>query len=187
MIDSWLIKSFSRQWLLGFWIFFIFFRNNSDISIVPVDKNQNFYPNFSTVEGIKNVQVFANQVGLIRTKNDFEGIVFKGVSTDYNWSFFQEYLIEGKLPSFNQPRVRDVLLSKTLVNRLHFKLNDTINVFFLKSTRNKLPSRYKLVIVGIYDTGFNPGIPYNGYIDDLRIYDRALSAAEVQALYNMGQ
>jgi hypothetical protein len=28
---------------------------------------------------------------------------------------------------------------------------------------------------------------YNGLIDDVRIYDRALSAAEVQALYNMGQ
>ena len=28
---------------------------------------------------------------------------------------------------------------------------------------------------------------YNGLIDDVRIYDRALSAAEVQALYNLGQ
>lgn len=128
--------------------------NNSDISIVPVDKNQNFYPNFSTVEGIKNVQVFANQVGLIRTKNDFEGIVFKGVSTDYDWSFFQEYLIEGKLPDFNQKRTRDVLLSKTLMNRLQLSLNDTINVTFFKNERSKLPSNRKLVITGIYNTGF---------------------------------
>jgi hypothetical protein len=28
---------------------------------------------------------------------------------------------------------------------------------------------------------------YKGLIDDVRIYDRALSAEEVQALYNMGQ
>ena len=28
---------------------------------------------------------------------------------------------------------------------------------------------------------------YKGLIDDFRIYDRALSAAEVQALYNLGQ
>ena len=31
----------------------------------------------------------------------------------------------------------------------------------------------------------NPG--FDGLIDDVRIYDRALSAAEVQALYNLGQ
>ena len=28
---------------------------------------------------------------------------------------------------------------------------------------------------------------FNGLIDDVRIYDRALSAEEVQALYNLGQ
>ena len=141
--------------------------NNSDISIIPVNKNQNFYPNFSTVEGIKNVQVFANQVGLIRTKTDFEGIVFKGVSTDYDWSFFQEYLIEGKLPDFNQKRTRDVLLSKTLMNRLQLFLNDTINVTFFKNERSKLPSNRKLVITGIYNTGFLE-FDKNMMIGDLR-------------------
>jgi len=34
---------------------------------------------------------------------------------------------------------------------------------------------------------FRIGKKYHGLIDDVRIYDRALSAAEVQALYNMGQ
>ena len=34
---------------------------------------------------------------------------------------------------------------------------------------------------GAWDKGFI------GLIDDVRIYDRALSAAEVQALYNLGQ
>ena len=128
--------------------------NNSEVSITPIDKNQDFYPEFKTINGIKKVQVFANKGGMIRTATDFEGIVFKGVSTDYDWSFFKEYLIEGKLPDFNQRRVRDVLLSKTLVDRLQLKLNDTINVHFLKSTTKKIPSRYKFVIVGIYDTGF---------------------------------
>jgi len=62
--------------------------NNSDGSVIPIDKNQKFYPSFSNIEGIKNVQVYANQVGLIRTKTDFEGIIFKGVSSDYDWTFF---------------------------------------------------------------------------------------------------
>jgi lipoprotein-releasing system permease protein len=128
--------------------------NNSEVSITPIDKNQDFYPEFKTIDGIKKVQVFANKGGMIRTATDFEGIVFKGVSTDYDWSFFKEYLVEGKLPNFNQSRVRDVLLSKTLVDRLQLKLNDTINVHFLKSTKKKIPSRYKFIIVGVYDTGF---------------------------------
>ncbi|MFD2565810.1 ABC transporter permease [Pseudotenacibaculum haliotis] len=128
--------------------------NNSDVSIAPVSINQDFYPNFKNIDGIKNVQVFANKAGLIRTKTDFEGIVFKGVSTDYDWSFFKEYLVEGDVPNFDQKRTRDILLSKTLVDRLKLKLNDTVLVSFLKSSKNKLPSNYKLIIKGIYSTGF---------------------------------
>jgi lipoprotein-releasing system permease protein len=128
--------------------------NNSDVSVMPISKNQKFYLTFSNIKGIKNVQVYANQVGLIRTKTDFEGIVFKGVSTDYDWTFFKEYLIEGRIPDFNQKRTRDVLLSKTIVNRLQLQLNDTINVTFFKNKASKLPSNRKLVITGIYNTGF---------------------------------
>ncbi len=146
--------------------------NNSEVSINPIDKNQDFYPTFKNITGIKNVQVFANKAGLIRTESDFEGIVFKGVSTDYDWSFFQEYLVEGKLPNFDQQRVRDVLLSKTLVDKLQLKLNDTINVFFLKSGKNKLPSRYKLIISGIYDTGFNQ-FDQNMLVGDIKEVQRS--------------
>ncbi|MFY0629438.1 MAG: ABC transporter permease [Flavobacteriaceae bacterium] len=131
-----------------------FDNNNSDVSVVPISINQKFYPKFPAIEGIKNVQVYANKVGLIRTETDFEGIVMKGVSTDYDWSFFKEYLVEGKLPDFNQKRTRDVLLSTTLMSRLELQLGDTINVTFFKDQANKLPSNRKLVITGIYNTGF---------------------------------
>lgn len=145
--------------------------NNSEVSIVPIDKNQNFYPKFANIQGIKNVQIYANKAGLIRTPTDFEGIIFKGVSTDYDWTFFKEYLLEGTFPNFNQQRTRDVLLSQTLVNRLHLQLNDTINVHFLKATKKSIPSRYKLVITGIYDTGFYE-FDKNMMIGDIREIQR---------------
>jgi len=145
--------------------------NNSDGSEIPISKNQDFYPTFSKINGIKNVQVFANKVGLIRTKTDFEGIVFKGVSTDYDWTFFQEYLIAGKLPDFNKKRTRDVLLSETIMSRLQLELNDTINVTFFKSQANKLPSNRKLVITGVYNSGFLE-FDKNMMIGDLRQIQR---------------
>lgn len=152
--------------------------NSSEISITPLNKNQDFYPEFKNISGIKKVQVFANKAGLIRTEKDFSGVIFKGVSTDYDWSFFKEYLVEGKLPNLNQQRVRDVLLSKTLVDNLNLKLNDTINVHFFKANR-KLPSRYKLIIVGIYDTGFNQ-FDKNMMIGDIREIQRLNNWSENQ-------
>ncbi|WP_343329429.1 ABC transporter permease [Polaribacter staleyi] len=128
--------------------------NNSDVSTVPINKNQDFYPKFKNVDGIKNIQVFASKGGILRTKNDFEGIIFKGVSTDYDWSFFKEYLVAGSIPNLNLPRTKEVLLSQTVVNRLQLKLNDTILATFLKIATSKLPSNRKYTIVGIYNSGF---------------------------------
>ncbi|MDB2384942.1 ABC transporter permease [Polaribacter sp.] len=128
--------------------------NTSGLSITPIDKNQDFYPTFPDIDGIKNVQVFANKAGLLRTETDFEGIVFKGVSTDYDWSFFKEYLIAGRFPNFNLDRTKEVLLSQKIMNRLHLQLNDTVLATFLKSTTSKLPSNRKYTVVGIYKTGF---------------------------------
>ncbi|WP_026777375.1 ABC transporter permease [Polaribacter sp. Hel_I_88] len=128
--------------------------NNSDVSTTPVDKNQDFYPKFDSISGIKNIQVFANKGGILRTETDFEGIIFKGVSTDYDWTFFEEYLVEGKVPDFNQIRTKEVLLSQTVVNRLQLKLNDTILATFLKTENSKLPSNRKYIISGIYNSGF---------------------------------
>ena len=128
--------------------------NNSDVSKTPVEKNQDFYPKFKNITGIKSIQVIANKGGILRTKTDFEGIIFKGVSTDYDWSFFEEYLVAGKVPNFKQPRTREVLLSQTVMNRLQLKLNDTILATFLKTATSSLPSNRKYIISGIYNSGF---------------------------------
>ena len=128
--------------------------NNSDVSTVSIKKNQSFYPRFKQIKGIKNIQVFANKGGILRTKTDFEGIIFKGVSTDYDWTFFEEYLVEGKIPNLTLPRTKEVLLSQTIVDRLHLKLNDTILATFIKTSTSKLPSNRKYTLVGIYNSGF---------------------------------
>jgi lipoprotein-releasing system permease protein len=128
--------------------------NNSDVSTTPIDIAQDFYPVFKNMEGIKNVQIFASKGGILRTDTNFEGIIFKGVSSDYDWSFFKEYLVAGKVPDFNQPRTKEVLLSQTIVNRLQLKLKDTISATFLKTTSSALPSNRKYTIVGIYNSGF---------------------------------
>lgn len=128
--------------------------NNSDVSTTPINITQDFYPEFKNIKGIKNIQVYANKGGILRTDSDFEGIIFKGVSSDYDWSFFKEYLISGTVPNFDQPRTKEVLLSQTIINRLQLKLKDTISATFLKTIASTLPSNRKYTIVGIYNSGF---------------------------------
>src|SRR5690606_6791886 len=113
--------------------------NFSNDSQNPISKNQDFYPSFKNIEGIKHVQVTASKGGVIRTETDFEGVVVKGVGDDYNWEYFQDYLIQGRLPNFKGDLNEDILISEYLANRLHLKLGDKVTTFFLNDEVSKTP------------------------------------------------
>jgi len=131
-----------------------FSSNNSQESVDPISIKQKFYPNFSKVEGIKHIQAVATKFGVIRTETDFEGVTIKGVGADYDWGYFEPFLIEGKLPDFTGDRNEDILISEYLKNRLQFKVGDRINTYFLKEDTSRPPSIITYTIVGVYNSGF---------------------------------
>ena len=127
--------------------------NASDESLVPISTQQDFYPEFKTVSGVKHIQGVATKFAVIRTETDFEGVVVKGVGADYNWTYFREFLIDGRLPDFTKKRNEEVLISKYLANRLGFKVGDKFQTLFGENL-NKLPRQLNYEIVGIYNSGF---------------------------------
>jgi len=128
--------------------------NNSEITLIPISKKQDFYPNFKSVPEVSHIQAIATKAGIIRTENAFEGIVFKGVGTDYNWNNVKEYLVEGKLPDFSKNLNEDVIISRFLADRLNLKLGDSFNTFFIKEEQGKLPNSRRFKIAGIFSSGF---------------------------------
>lgn len=127
--------------------------NASDESQVPISINQEFYPNFKDVEGVKHVQAVATKFAVIRTETDFEGVVVKGVGADYNWEYFEGFLIDGRLPDFTKKRNEEILISQYLSNRLGFKVGDKFQTLFGKNLV-KPPRIINYEIVGVYNSGF---------------------------------
>lgn len=127
--------------------------NASDESQVPISIHQDFYPDFNEVKGIKHVQAVATKFAVIRTETDFEGVVVKGVGADYNWEYFEDFLIDGRLPDYSQSRNEEILISKYLANRLGFKVGDKFQTLFGEQL-DKLPRIINFEIVGIYNSGF---------------------------------
>ncbi|MBT8306386.1 MAG: FtsX-like permease family protein [Maribacter sp.] len=128
--------------------------NTSDVSVVPVSIKQEFYPRFTTIDGIAHVQAVATKGGIIRTENTFEGFIAKGVGSDYHWEVFKEYLVEGKLPDYSGDLNTEVLLSRLMANRLQLKIGESFSAFFPKEEDPLKPNQRKFKLVGIYDSGF---------------------------------
>lgn len=128
--------------------------NNSKITVTPVDKNQDFYPDFPKVPNIKKAQVYATKAGIIRTPDEFEGIILKGVDSDYDWSFFSDYIVSGNKPLISGELTDEVLISAKTGNRLNLKTGDSFHMFFVKDDPNKAPNSRKFTVAGIFDSGF---------------------------------
>ena len=128
--------------------------NSSDESEIPISKNQDFYPEFNSVAGVRHVQAVATKFGVIRTETDFEGIVLKGVGSDYDWRYFEDFLTEGRLPDYSVEMSNEVLISEYLANRLHFQVGDSFQTVFKKESIDQMPWLRAFEIVGIYNSGF---------------------------------
>lgn len=86
---------------------------------------------------IKHVQTVATKNGIIKTKAENEGVLLKGVSPDYDFLFFKQYLVEGNLPVFSDTAVsKAILLSKKLADKLNAKPGQKILAYFI--TKKKL-------------------------------------------------
>lgn len=129
--------------------------NVSNETMVPISKQQDFYPEFKSVEGIKHIQAIATKFGVIRTETDFEGVVIKGVGNDYDWSYIKEFLVEGQIADYTIPEMsNDVLISKYIADRLQLKVGDSFQTVFGKEDIEQIPNIRQFIIVGIFDSGF---------------------------------
>lgn len=129
---------------------------SADVTDKPIALRQDFYPDFKAVPEVNHVQAVASKYGVIRTETDFEATVVKGVGPDYKWDYFEDFLIEGKLPDYSNLKEysTEILISRYMANRLGFKLGDKVIVYFMNSDDQNRTRLVAFDIVGIFNSGF---------------------------------
>ena len=125
------------------------FDSNISYETVPISKTQDFLPSLKDDPGIKSVQVFATKAGIIKTKNDIQGVVLKGIGSDYDWSAFQNYIVEGKkIRVTDSVRSNEVLISRSVASLLQLSVDDEFLMYFVEDP----PRMRRFKISGIYET-----------------------------------
>ncbi len=127
------------------------FDMNSSHDSKPITQNQPILSKISQIPEIKHIQKFATKPGIVRIDTDLQAIVLKGISFDYDTTFFSSYIIEGSLPRLNDSVVTNqIMISKTIANKLNLKVNDRVPTYFMQNpVRNR-----NFIVSGIFDTNF---------------------------------
>jgi lipoprotein-releasing system permease protein len=118
---------------------------------LPVQTGDSLLTALAQLPEVQHVQRFSTKLGMIKTDDDFQGIVLKGVGQEFDPTFFSQHLLEGEIPQFTDTAATNsVLISRHLADKLRLNLGDRIDTYFLQ---NDIRAR-RFTIAGIYQTHF---------------------------------
>lgn len=137
--------------------------------------NENF--NIENIKKIPNVdaaQKYVSVSGIMRTEDNFAGIIFKGISEDFDHHRFKKFLIEGETPRVKEGVFNaNIAISQKIANDLHKKVGDSIVAVFSKEDQKPLYRKFR--ISGIYKTDIK-------MIDDLFVIGGINHARKIQGI-----
>ncbi|MBR5477488.1 MAG: ABC transporter permease [Bacteroidaceae bacterium] len=121
----------------------------SENGILPITVDSLLTQELLATEGVTHIQQYAQIPGIILANSEYEGIVLKGVGSDYNLSFFASNIIDGKLPQFTADEASNaIIISNVTANRLMLQCGDKVNVYFMQ---DGIRAR-KMTVAAIYET-----------------------------------
>ena len=127
-----------------------YFDGGNDYEQIPIETTRPILDEITKTTGVKNVQYFANKGGMIKTDEQIHGIVLKGVSSNFDSSFFKNNIVEGRLFTLNDTLPsNEIIISKTLADKLKFGLGDKVRTYFWQDNNYRARA---FTIVGIYST-----------------------------------
>jgi lipoprotein-releasing system permease protein len=125
---------------------------SSESSIEPIDFSIN-HKDLIDNNKIYHIQKVAYKSGLIINNDSFEGVVLKGISTDFNWEHFSKYITKGSILNISDSISNEVIISENLSNKLDINLHEKFKATFFKQNSLSTPNQRIFKVAGIYESG----------------------------------
>lgn len=129
------------------------FMSQQTASPAPISISDSLLNQLRQMPGVRHVECYALTQGILKTDNDFLGVGFKGIGSDYDLTFLKKHLVEGEMPVFSSDKSNNhLLISRMMADKLRLKAGDRIYAYFI--AEDNVRAR-KFTIKGIYETHMN--------------------------------
>ena len=137
---------------------------------VPISISDSLMNVMKQLPGIRHVERYALTQGILKTDDDFLGVAFKGVGSDYDTTFLSEHIVEGKMPKFSDGQSKyPLLISRMMADKLQLKAGEKVYAYFIGN--DDVRAR-KFTITGIYETNmtqFDQSLCFTDYNVPIRL------------------
>lgn len=128
------------------------FSNYESVQEKPLQINDEFVSYLKNRKDLKHIQFTAHKAGVLKTEDQIQGVIFKGVGADFDTSFLSASLVEGVMPNISDDnRTEEVLISSTLSRKMNLAIADPLRVWFINDEDQNARGR-KFWVSGIYNT-----------------------------------
>ena len=125
---------------------------NESVEETPFQLDSLLLRRLNSIDGIKHYQMVANKAGMIKTDDEIQGVVLKGVDENYDWTYFNNCLVEGKTPVYHaDERSTEVLVSKSIANKMLLNVGDDVRLWFIDKDMQARGRKFE--VTGIFETG----------------------------------
>ena len=84
------------------------------------------------IEGVSHAARVAMTQGILKTDDDFLGVMFKGVGPEYDTHFLQDCLLAGELPAFcDTASSYPLVVSQSMADKLRLTVGGTVHAYFI--------------------------------------------------------
>jgi lipoprotein-releasing system permease protein len=125
--------------------------NNNSFEEIPINSNQKYLQEIKKINGVTAIQNYAHKAGILKAKDEIQGVVLKGVDNTFDWNFFKNKITHGDKIDVNNLNKNESVVSKNLCEKLNLKVGDSFLIFFIQEDRKVR----KFVVKGIYNTGLS--------------------------------
>lgn len=116
---------------------------------LPVVLDGGLIDEICNIEGIESASPYIEKPGMIIANNEYEGILLKGIGSNYDPTFISENIIEGELPQFSDTSATNqIIISRNIAARTSSKIGDKITLYFMQGG---IKAR-RMTVAAIYET-----------------------------------
>ncbi len=131
----------------------VYFDNNNSLQEKPITITHDLTETLNNNSSITHIQYTSQKAGIIKTDDQIQGIVLKGIDSTYNMNFLKECLIKGKLPKVSTNDISgDIVISEVIASKLMLDTGNFVRIWFIDENSTAARGR-KLKVSGIYRTG----------------------------------
>ncbi len=119
---------------------------------MPITANDTLVQQIKKNPQVQSIHPYATRYAILKTKDDLEGVLVKGLDNTYDFGHIKDFIIAGRPPKFpDSSYSREIMISQQTANQMKLKVNDRVLIYFIRPDGSYRPD--KLTITGLFKTG----------------------------------